>query len=259
VCAVAAIALTTSSIPLRGRQTASQLRDSYYLGFDRNLYPGDANLKVLRRTFSYAGYWLNAPPGEGSNLWAGKRALLESLRFGFLILYRGKTEEWLQHQTDPAALGSADGRDAVQAARNREGFPQGAVIFLDVEEGGRLAPKQMTYLIAWADAVAAESYRAGVYCSGIPVRESGRSHINTAEDIHAHAGNKKISYWVYNDTCAPSPGCVFLANPPSPSASGIPWADVWQFAQSPRRPEFTAHCAATYGANGNCYAPGLVS
>ncbi len=34
-----------------------------YLGFDLNEYPGDANLKVLRQTFSYAGYWLNNPPG----------------------------------------------------------------------------------------------------------------------------------------------------------------------------------------------------
>jgi hypothetical protein len=31
---------------------------------------------------------------------------------------------------------------------------------------------------------------------------------------------------------------------------------VWQFAQSPRRKQFTAHCAATYNRDGNCYAPG---
>jgi len=31
---------------------------------------------------------------------------------------------------------------------------------------------------------------------------------------------------------------------------------VWQFAQAPRRKEFTARCAATYNADGNCYAPG---
>ena len=39
-----------------------------YLGFDRNEYPGDANLKTLRQTFSYTGYWLNNPPGATSNL-----------------------------------------------------------------------------------------------------------------------------------------------------------------------------------------------
>jgi len=40
---------------------------SFYLGFDRNTYPGDANLKALHETFSYTGYWLNHPPGEKTN------------------------------------------------------------------------------------------------------------------------------------------------------------------------------------------------
>ena len=35
-----------------------------YLGFDRNVYPGDANLKTLHQTFSYTGYWLNVPPAR---------------------------------------------------------------------------------------------------------------------------------------------------------------------------------------------------
>jgi hypothetical protein len=37
-------------------------QNSTYLGFDRNDYPGDANLHVLRQTFSFTGYWLNNPP-----------------------------------------------------------------------------------------------------------------------------------------------------------------------------------------------------
>jgi hypothetical protein len=45
-------------------------------------------------------------------------------------------------------------------------------------------------------------------------------------------------------------------NPPPPSASEIPYAAVWQFAQSPRRKEFTSRCAATYHTDGNCYVPG---
>ena len=40
-----------------------------YIGFDRNDYPGDANLKMLRQTFSYSGYWLNIPPGAKTNSW----------------------------------------------------------------------------------------------------------------------------------------------------------------------------------------------
>jgi hypothetical protein len=35
-----------------------------YLGFDRNDYPGDANLAALRKTFAFSGYWLNNPRGS---------------------------------------------------------------------------------------------------------------------------------------------------------------------------------------------------
>ena len=44
-----------------------------HLGFDRNEYPGDANLQELHKTFEYTGYWLNVPPGARTNTWVGKR------------------------------------------------------------------------------------------------------------------------------------------------------------------------------------------
>ncbi len=43
-----------------------------YLGFDRNDYPGDEALAALRKSFDYVGYWLNNPPGETGDSWAGK-------------------------------------------------------------------------------------------------------------------------------------------------------------------------------------------
>src|ERR1700683_2605403 len=58
-----------------------------YLGFDRNNYPGDQNLKVLRETFSYTGYWLNAPPSARTNTWSGKRVKLESAGFCFFGVF----------------------------------------------------------------------------------------------------------------------------------------------------------------------------
>src|SRR5260370_37132819 len=60
-------------VPAMPAQNASS-----FLGFDRNEYPGDQNLKYLRATFSYAGYWLNNPPGTSANTWPGKRAKLEA-------------------------------------------------------------------------------------------------------------------------------------------------------------------------------------
>jgi hypothetical protein len=79
--------------------------------------------------------------------------------------------------------------------------------------------------------------------------------ITTADDIHSQVASREITIWAYNDTCPASPGCTFPQDPPAPARSGTPYAAVWQFAQSPRRKEFTAHCRVKYAADGNCYAP----
>jgi hypothetical protein len=48
-------------------------------------------------------------------------------------------------------------------------------------------------------------------------------------------------------------------SPPAVALGGFPEATVWQFAQSPRRKDRTARCAATYSSDGNCYAPADVA
>jgi hypothetical protein len=228
---------------------------STYLGFDLNTYPGDAALSVLRKTFSFGGYWLSAPPGAKQNTWVGKRQRMLSEKFGFLILFNGPQSAELKSSEQAISRGTTDAASAVATAR-QEGFPPGAIIFLDIEEGGRLSPRFHTYLQTWFDAIARAGYRAGVYCSGMPVNEGQGVTITTADDIRNHRAKRDLSYFIYNDACPPSPGCVVPHNPPPPSTSGISYAAVWQFAQSPRRKEFTAHCAATYNRDGNCYAPG---
>ena len=145
---------------------------SAYLGFDRNDYPGDANLKLLRQTFSYAGFWLNQPPGEKANTWAGKRQAVQSAGFGFLVLFNGRLFSQLKTALNAGRLGRSDAEAAVAAAR-REGFREGTVIFLDQEEGGRMLPQQKAYIYSWVDGVAAAGFRSGIYCSGIAAKEDG--------------------------------------------------------------------------------------
>ena len=240
--------------PFQKDATKSENSAPAYLGFDRNDYPGDASLDPLKQTFSFTGYWLNNPPGARSNTWLGKRAILRQRGFGFLVLFNGRTFSQLKPPNQPAALGANDASTAVEAALH-EGFSRGTVIFLDQEEGGRLLMEQRVYLFAWIDGVIAAGFRPGVYCSGMPASEGNGSFIITANDIRDHAEKRKIAFFVYNDACVPSPGCTYGKNPP-PSTSGVPFASVWQFAQSPRRAEFTARCGSTYSADGNCYAKG---
>ncbi len=230
-------------------------QDRTYLGFDRNEYPGDSNLKILRKTFSYAGYWLNNPPGFSSNDWRGHRAAVEAAGFGFLVLFNGRLDAELKTVRNAQRIGLADAQLAAAAARS-EGFPKATIIFLDQEQGGRMLPEQQAYIYSWVDAIIASGFRAGIYCSGMPSPD--KEKIVTAEDIRQNAGSRQIVYWVTNDACPPSPGCTFPQQPPGPANSGIAFAEAWQFAQSPRRKDVAGRCT-NYNRDGNCYPPGTSS
>jgi glycoside hydrolase-like protein len=248
-------ALSTISAQSAGPQPDPAQSGAAFLGFDRNNYPGDETLTVLHQSFSYTGYWLNQPPSARTNTWTGKRQKLQSAGFGFLVLFNGRLYSELKTVSNAVKLGKSDARAAVAAAQ-REGFPSQTIIFLDQEQGGRMLPEQKAYIYAWVDGVNAEGFGAGIYCSGISAAKEGGEDIVTADDIRQNAGSRKIAFWVANDACPPSPGCTVPTRVRKPAESGIDFADVWQFAQSPKRPQ-AASCPATYHADGNCYPPGI--
>jgi hypothetical protein len=227
-----------------------------FAGFDRNDYPGDVALPALRGNFAFTGYWLNNPPGATTNTWLGHRQRLVDEGFGFLVLWNGRLDKQIKaSRMKPAALGQKDAAEAIAAAR-REGFPDGTVIFLDQEEGGRLLTEQAGYLLGWTEAVAGSSYRPGAYVSGQPVEDGPGATITTAQDVtgRVKAGHlHPVALWVAQDACPPAPGCTVQA--PELRLSGTPDAVAWQYAQSPRRPEITRACAKTYADDGNCYGP----
>ena len=215
----------------------------------------------LRTHFAFTGYWLTAPPGETSNPWAGKRAVLRGQGWGFLVLANGRLDtQILRSQKagiSPAALGRTDAAAAVASAQ-REGFPANTVLFLDQEEGGRLLPEQAGYLLAWTEAVATSGFRPGVYASGQGVEDGPGAKIDTIEDLRTRVRASKlheVAIFDALDQCPPAPGCTLEPKPLS--AVPDPGVVAWQYAQSPRRPEITAACKPTYAADNNCYAPGF--
>lgn len=245
----------TAAVLLFSSAVFSAAQNPTYLGFDRNEYPGDATLKTLHQAFAYTGYWLNNPPGAKSNSWAGHRAAVESAGFGFLVLFNGRLYKELKSVPNAQRMGKSDAQTAVSSAR-REGFPNGVIIFLDQEQGGRMLPEQKTYIYAWVDGILAAGFRAGIYCSGQVSPDEER--VITAIDIRQSAGARDITYWAINDACPPSPGCSFPQRPPNPAQSGVNFAEVWQFAQSPQRKDSAGRCT-NYSSDANCYPPGTNS
>ena len=259
-------ALLVIAAPLtacRRQPAAMPAQTTDFAGFDRNLYPGDDRLAELHKSFAYLGYWLTNPPGDNANSWTGKRATVRAAGFGFLVLADGKLDRQIKDSALSAEeLGQQDATAAIAAAK-REGFPAGTVIFVDQEEGGRLLPEQAKYLLAWTEAVAASAYKPGAYLSGQPAPDGNGADgkpatITTAQDVREQIAARHlhpVTFWVAQDTCSPagpSPGCVLP--PPPVKQSGTIDADVWQYSQTPRRPELTKSCAKTYAADNNCYA-----
>jgi hypothetical protein len=221
---------------------------------------------TLRKTFRYTSYWLNNPPGLEHNPWVGKRSFIKKQGFGFLVLFNGRLSNEFQGK-DAAALGRSDANAAVDSAV-REGFPKNIRIFLDQEQGGRLLRDQAAYVLSWIDVVRERGARAGVYCSGIDVPD-GSGKMNTAENIEQLQRAEKspaqsksgltLKLWVANDQCPPAPGCTETNLQPSEGArlSDSGQIAVWQYAQSPRRAQYSASCPKNAAPDGNCYAPGL--
>ncbi len=224
----------------------------YFLGFDRNDYPGDDAMKLLRKEFAFTSYWLSNPPQTKSNSWTGKREFFHSLGYGFLLLFNGPTSGELRDEKYTLKR-VADDVQAAAAAARREGFPKGSVIFLDIEEGGRLPSTYATYLKHWALGLAQLGFRAGVYCSAIPVDEGEGLSLITADFIRDQIKPTELIYWIFNDSCPPSPGCLTPQTLPSPAKSGVAYAQVWQFVRSPRDKETARHCRG-YAKDRNCYA-----
>ncbi len=203
-----------------------------------------------------ASYWLSPPPLEKTNTWRRPARTITFARIRLFASVPRPSESRTQER-------SGSGRRRELSTRATRLPPQRAKAFqrkrsfFSILKKAAACPRRITLICTpGLEGLAEAGYRSGAYCSGIPIKEEPGVTITTADDIRAHAPSADFVYFVFNDVCPPSPGCTFPQNPPAPATSGIPYAALWQYAQSPRRMERTAHCAPGYHADGNCYAPG---
>ncbi|MFI8460798.1 glycoside hydrolase domain-containing protein [Kitasatospora sp. NPDC085464] len=195
-----------------------------HLGFDRSDYPGDAVMQSLwdNTPLAFAAAYLAPAPSHPNTSWMSAVPTLTGMGWGLAPVFVGQ-----QAPGGPgshvltAAQGTVDAQ-TTESLGQTAGLAPGAVVYLDVEIGGRLTPDHLAYVAAWANSVTADtSYNPGVYCS----------FSQTAAQITAEVGS--IPVWVFHPVDA-GPSQIDLAteNPPDPANSGFAGALVWQYRMS---------------------------
>jgi hypothetical protein len=210
-----------------------------FAGFDIAAYPGDAAMRAWKYPSSpyfWTGYYLPAPCHRDAS-WSGKYNTIRSMGWGVAAIYVGQ-QDWTQIPssaleatasraseqlaTCSASLLSADQANAEAAdaiARMRaDGFPDGSVVFLDVEYVASVTSSLLDYYRAWIAAVVRDGhYRAGVYAAkpNAPVLYSAASDATSAA-----GGLEAPTFWITSGTG------FTIASPPN--AVGLSYAALWQ-------------------------------
>lgn len=212
-------------------------------GFDTRRYPGDAALRVwaLNSPYEWVAYYLVAPCQTGPS-WVGKRNVIREAGFSTAVVFIGE-QDWSGPPSDSGAAAQSGGKQctvanlttakgAIDAARAdstaaAEGFPNGTVVYLDVERVETLSPRFTSYIRSWVH----EMLASGRYVPGIYVHERNAASVRsiiTAE--YSVAGRRSAPpFWVAaRPAGAGTPASTFDLATARPATSGFAIATIWQ-------------------------------
>ena len=200
------------------------------LGFDIGIYPGDAALRAWKypaSPYRWIGYYLAAPCHRDTSF-VGKRATIESIGWGTAAIYVGQ-QDWanipsLANRVElvtcsasllSAAQGTAEATDAA-ARMKADGFPDGSVVFLDVEHVTTISQPLLEYYRAWIAGVLSEGhYKPGVYAS--------KANAPTFYDLSItdlHGARYTPPFWIASS--------VGFSTDRKPRDVGLAFAQLWQ-------------------------------
>lgn len=88
------------------------VKDDSHLGFDTNIYPGDAAMDAWQRSgeYEWVGYYLEAPCHKDDS-WSGKRKRLTQTGWGLAVVYVGQ-QTWGQTLTATTKQSSAKAKSS---------------------------------------------------------------------------------------------------------------------------------------------------
>lgn len=205
-------------------------------GFDTRTYPGDEAMTrwLDESPYRWVGFYLPAPCYTGTS-WQRKRSTLRDMGWGLAVLFVGE-QDWPQRRAlaadsaavepAPSAEGDRCTRDNLSAEQGRtdgaaaaaaaaaEGFPEGTVVYLDVEPVQSVSDALAEYVTAWTRGLVQQGYAPGLYAHA---RNAARLTGVMTEAVGQGAPAPRL--WVA------STGGFSLRR--APGESGFP-ATVWQ-------------------------------
>jgi hypothetical protein len=201
-----------------------------YPGFDTWRYPGDDVMNSWRQSSPYrwVGYYLPSPCHRDPSF-SGRRTFLSGTGWGIAVIYVGQQTFDGQQPAEvtqstvcssallTAARGVIDGQDAIASAAS-EGFPEGTVIYLDIERMARITPQMVEYYESWLRTVSADGrYSVGTYAHVA----NAAAFYNVAQTlVHGTGVETSIPFWIAGGT-----GFTLAS---SPEAVGARYARIWQ-------------------------------
>lgn len=212
-------------------------------GFDTRRYPGDAALRAwsLHSPYEWVGYYLVAPCQTGTT-WVGKRNVIREIGFGTAVVFIGE-QDWAGPPSDSGAAAKSGGTqctvanltaakgsiDAVRADSTAaaEGFPNGTIVYLDIEYVLTLSSRYSTYIRSWTHDMLA----SGRYVPGVYVHERNAEGVRAiiASEFAAAGRTSAPPFWVAaRPAGSGTPANTFDLAVARPATSGFPFATVWQ-------------------------------
>src|SRR6185436_17073878 len=232
--AQAAAAVTGQDAPV-----ADAYEQGRHVGFDTHTYPGTRVMKMWKETpgspYKWVGYYLPSPC-HADKSWTGKRDTLLAMGWGVAVVYVGQ-QTWgktprnlspaqldaVRRKSDCATdlISASEGRSNADEAVSRastEGFPDGAVVFLDLERMEKVPPAMKEYYRAWA----ARMLEMGKYRPGFYAHQHNAVEVFTdVKQVFEAAGNTEDPrMWIA--------GGKDFHEGRAPQDVGFAFAGVWQ-------------------------------
>ncbi len=209
----------------RRRRTAADRAAASFSGFDCGSYPGDAAIEAwaASSTYSFVGFYFDAPCHTTTTFktWSGKLPVIKAAGLGLAVIYVGLQQDGCGKTRLSREKGLSHGEDLVTKFA-AEGFPDGTVVFLDIEHyDGLLSAAMEAYVRGWISTILDNPVvSAGIYC---PASKAKEIRLAARREYAAHGlPGGAPAFWIVRSDALFDPASS------TPTDCGVSFADVWQ-------------------------------